>query len=146
MVSSAGLPGGDGHQQIYNRNRAVMSACGIDIRCRGRKLYLNYRTAEKSAARVATMHRAKGLEFDEVVLIAKSTLEMRDRDVIVAHDPKVKLIGWFKDYQKIGEMVNTTPAFPLQAAPEQVRGPEHPRHCGSGTSGEIGVESDDLLW
>ena len=27
--------------------------------------------AESSAARVATMHRAKGLEFDEVVLIAK---------------------------------------------------------------------------
>jgi hypothetical protein len=92
------------------------------------------------------MHRAKGLEFDEVVLIAKSTLEMRDRDVIVAHDPKVKLTGWFKDYQKISEMVNTTPAFPLQAAPEQVRCPEHPRHCGSGTSGEMGVESDDLLW
>jgi superfamily I DNA/RNA helicase len=27
--------------------------------------------AESCAARVATMHRAKGLEFDEVVLIAK---------------------------------------------------------------------------
>jgi hypothetical protein len=165
---------GDGHQRIYNRHRAAMSACGIDIRGRGRKLYLNYRTteeirraavallegcdvddldegtdeirkyksvargqepsfihvqhlenaltkalelvaealgasrsvcvmvpskhdaqdvlkalksagissaligpsdrdrAESSAARVATMHRAKGLEFDEVILIAKS--------------------------------------------------------------------------
>lgn len=164
---------GDGHQRIYNQHRASMSVCGIDIRGRGRKLYLNYRTteeirrsavallegcdvddldegsdevkkyksisrgpepavvqvahledafaraveivkvalgagrslcvmvstkreaqeilkalkeagiastligpnerdrAESSAARVATMHRAKGLEFDEVVLIAK---------------------------------------------------------------------------
>lgn len=167
---------GDGHQRIYNQHRASMSACGIDIRGRGRKLYLNYRTteeirrsavallegcevddldegsdevrkyksisrgpepaifhvphledafakavevvkvalgagrslcvmvstkretqetlkalkeagiastvigpnerdrAESSAARVATMHRAKGLEFDEVVLIAKPGL------------------------------------------------------------------------
>lgn len=166
---------GDGHQRIYNNHRASMSACGIDIRGRGRKLCLNYRTteeirraavallegcevddldegsdemrkyksisrgpepafiqvahledafakavevvtlalgagrsvcvmvptkheaqetlnflkaagiastligpnerdrAESSAARVATMHRAKGLEFDEVVLIAKPT-------------------------------------------------------------------------
>jgi hypothetical protein len=38
---------GDGHQRIYSRNRAVMSACGIDIRGRSRKLYLNYRTTEE---------------------------------------------------------------------------------------------------
>ena len=34
---------GDGHQRIYSRNRAAMSKCGIDIRGRSRKLYLNYR-------------------------------------------------------------------------------------------------------
>jgi hypothetical protein len=39
---------GDGHQRIYNRNRAVMSKCGIDIRGRSRKLYLNYRTTRAS--------------------------------------------------------------------------------------------------
>lgn len=38
---------GDGHQRIYSRNRAVMSACGIDIRGRSKKLYLNYRTTEE---------------------------------------------------------------------------------------------------
>lgn len=38
---------GDGHQRIYNHHRASMSACGIDIRGRGRKLYLNYRTTEE---------------------------------------------------------------------------------------------------
>ena len=47
-------------------------------------------------------------------------------------------IGW-------GEMVNTTSAFPLQAAPEQLRGPEHPRQCGSGKNGEIGVEACNFL-
>ena len=30
---------GDGHQRIYPRHRAFMSACGIDIRGRSRKLF-----------------------------------------------------------------------------------------------------------
>ena len=38
---------GDGHQRIYKKNRAAMSRCGIDIRGRSRKLYLNYRTTEQ---------------------------------------------------------------------------------------------------
>lgn len=38
---------GDGHQRIYAKNKASMSSCGIDIRGRGKKLYLNYRTTEE---------------------------------------------------------------------------------------------------
>ncbi len=38
---------GDSHQRIYSRNRAAMSKCGIDIRGRSRKLYLNYRTTDE---------------------------------------------------------------------------------------------------
>lgn len=38
---------GDGHQRIYSRNRAAMSRCGIYIRGRSRKLYLNYRTTDE---------------------------------------------------------------------------------------------------
>ncbi len=38
---------GDGHQRIYSRHRAAMSKCGIDIRGRSRKLYLNYRTTDE---------------------------------------------------------------------------------------------------
>jgi superfamily I DNA/RNA helicase len=38
---------GDGHQRIYSRNRAAMSKCGIDIRGRAKKLYLNYRTTDE---------------------------------------------------------------------------------------------------
>lgn len=55
---------GDGHQRIYSRNRASMSACGIDIRGRSRKLYLNYRTTEEiRRLAVATL---EGCEVDDL--------------------------------------------------------------------------------
>ncbi|MEC9483103.1 MAG: UvrD-helicase domain-containing protein [Halomonas sp.] len=38
---------GDGHQRIYGR-RASLSRCGINIRGRGRKLRINYRTTEQT--------------------------------------------------------------------------------------------------
>ncbi|MFT3801169.1 MAG: AAA family ATPase [Burkholderiaceae bacterium] len=38
---------GDGHQRIYTRHKAAMSKCGIDIRGRSRKLYINYRTTDE---------------------------------------------------------------------------------------------------
>ena len=37
---------GDGHQRIY-RSRAVMGRCGINIKGRGHKLKINYRTTEQ---------------------------------------------------------------------------------------------------
>lgn len=55
---------GDGHQRIYPRNRAAMSKCGIDIRGRSRKLYLNYRTtAEIRAQAVALL---EGVDVDDL--------------------------------------------------------------------------------
>ncbi len=55
---------GDGHQRIYARNRASMSVCGIDIRGRARKLYLNYRTTEEiRRLAVATL---EGCEVDDL--------------------------------------------------------------------------------
>lgn len=55
---------GDGHQRIYPRNRAAMSKCGIDIRGRSRKLYLNYRTtAEIRNQAVALL---EGVEVDDL--------------------------------------------------------------------------------
>jgi len=39
---------GDAHQRIYSRHRVVLSRCGIEIRGRGRKLRLNYRTTEQT--------------------------------------------------------------------------------------------------
>lgn len=55
---------GDGHQRIYTRNRASMSASGINIRGRSRKLYLNYRTTEEiRRVAVATL---EGCEVDDL--------------------------------------------------------------------------------
>jgi superfamily I DNA/RNA helicase len=55
---------GDGHQRIYPRNRAAMSRCGIDIRGRSRKLYLNYRTtAEIRNQAVALL---EGVDVDDL--------------------------------------------------------------------------------
>ena len=39
---------GDAHQRIYSRHRVVLGRCGVDIRGRGRKLRLNYRTTEET--------------------------------------------------------------------------------------------------
>jgi superfamily I DNA/RNA helicase len=55
---------GDGHQRIYTRNRAAMSKCGIDIRGRSRKLYLNYRTTDE--IRRAAVAILEGCEVDDL--------------------------------------------------------------------------------
>lgn len=55
---------GDGHQRIYKQHQASMSSCGIDIRGRGRKLYLNYRTTEE--IRRAAIALLEGCEVDDL--------------------------------------------------------------------------------
>ena len=55
---------GDGHQRIYSRNRAVMSKCGIDIRGRSRKLYLNYRTTDEIRRQAVAL--LEGCEVDDL--------------------------------------------------------------------------------
>ena len=55
---------GDGHQRIYSRHRAAMSRCGIDIRGRSKKLYLNYRTTEQ--IRLQAVALLQGCEVDDL--------------------------------------------------------------------------------
>ena len=55
---------GDGHQRIYGRNRASMSKCGIDIRGRSRKLYLNYRTTDEIRRQAVAL--LEGCEIDDL--------------------------------------------------------------------------------
>jgi superfamily I DNA/RNA helicase len=55
---------GDGHQRIYKKNKAAMSRCGIDIRGRSRKLYLNYRTTEE--IRKVAVALLEGIEVDDL--------------------------------------------------------------------------------
>lgn len=54
---------GDCHQRIYGR-RAVLGRCGIDIRGRARKLYLNYRTTEQTRAWSARL--LEGRKIDDL--------------------------------------------------------------------------------
>lgn len=55
---------GDGHQRIYSRHKAVLGRCGIDIRGRSRKLYLNYRTTDE--IRRAAVALLEGREVDDL--------------------------------------------------------------------------------
>lgn len=55
---------GDGHQRIYNRNKAAMSRCGIDIRGRAKKLYLNYRTTDEIRKQAVAL--LEGCEIDDL--------------------------------------------------------------------------------
>jgi len=54
---------GDAHQRIYS-HRVVLSHCGIDIRGRGRKLRINYRTTEET--RSWAVHLLEGRSFDDL--------------------------------------------------------------------------------
>lgn len=55
---------GDGHQRIYSRHRAAMSKCGIDIRGRSRKLYLNCRTTDEIRRQAVAL--LEGCEVDDL--------------------------------------------------------------------------------
>lgn len=55
---------GDGHQRIYNRHRASMSRCGIDIRGRSKKLYINYRTTDEIRRQAVAL--LEGIDIDDL--------------------------------------------------------------------------------
>lgn len=54
---------GDGHQRIYGR-RAALSRCGINIRGRGKKLRINYRTTEQTRRFAVAL--LEGQEIDDL--------------------------------------------------------------------------------
>lgn len=64
---------GDGHQRIYAKNRATMSTCGIDIRGRSSKLYLNYRTTEEIRREAVAL--LEGIEADDLGAFIRQALE-----------------------------------------------------------------------
>lgn len=55
---------GDGHQRIYSRHKAAMSKCGIDIRGRSRKLYINYRTTDEIRRQAVAL--LEGIDVDDL--------------------------------------------------------------------------------
>jgi superfamily I DNA/RNA helicase len=54
---------GDGHQRIYHR-KASLGRCGINIRGRGKKLRINYRTTEEIRRYAVSV--LEGIEFDDM--------------------------------------------------------------------------------
>lgn len=112
---------GDGHQRIYAKNRATMSSCGIDIRGRARKLYLNYRTTEE--IRLEAISLLEGVEVDDLdggsdeIVRYKSLLHGPKPDRIqgasmeAVHEGLVEFIRRALEENqdtKIGVMANTT--------------------------------------
>lgn len=72
---------GDGHQRIYGRNRTALGRCGIDIRGRGRKLYVNYRTTEEIRNRAVAI--LQGCEVDDL----DGALDENKRYKSLSHGP-----------------------------------------------------------
>ena len=54
---------GDAHQRIY-RHKVILSQCGINIKGRGKKLKINYRTTEEN--RQWAVNLLKGIPFDDL--------------------------------------------------------------------------------
>ncbi len=77
---------GDGHQRIYKRNQAVMGQCGINIRGRGRKLYLNYRTTDE--IRNYALGILSGREIDDL----DGGIDENKRYKSLSHGPKPQIV------------------------------------------------------
>jgi superfamily I DNA/RNA helicase len=54
---------GDAHQRIY-RHKVILSQCGINVRGRGKRLKINYRTTEENRAWAVNL--LKGVNFDDL--------------------------------------------------------------------------------
>jgi len=101
---------GDGHQRIYPRNRAAMSKCGIDIRGRSRKLYLNYRTtAEIRAQAVALL---EGVDVDD---LDEGHDELR-RYKSLSHGPRPAVVRVDSLEEAIANAVETVKAWKFAEA------------------------------
>ena len=90
---------GDGHQRIYDRHRAAMTSCGIDIRGRSRKLYLNYRTTEE--IRRAAVALLEGCQVDD---LDDGSDEVRKYKSL-SHGPAPKTIGYKHLDEALGGLV-----------------------------------------
>ncbi len=93
---------GDGHQRIYRRN-AVMGQSGINIRGRGRKLKINYRTTEQIKRFAVSI--LEGKEIDDMDEGIDSTLSYKSltsgvEPVLRGFDSEKSEIHWIADQVK----------------------------------------------
>ncbi|HIF69517.1 MAG TPA: hypothetical protein EYQ29_09455, partial [Candidatus Lambdaproteobacteria bacterium] len=89
---------GDGYQRIYGRNRAVMGKCGINIRGRSRKLYLNYRTTDE--IRKYAVNLLEGRALDDL----DGELDENKRYKSLSHGPE-PIIENVHNLEQTGETI-----------------------------------------
>jgi superfamily I DNA/RNA helicase len=89
---------GDAHQRIYNR-RASMSACGINIVGRSRRLKLNYRTTQEIRSWAVAV--LQGVSVDDLDS-GKDTL---DGYVSIEHGIAPQLSGYDSDKDELNALV-----------------------------------------
>lgn len=94
---------GDGHQRIYRRN-AVMAHSDIDIRGRGRKLKINYRTTEQIKRFAVSI--LEGKEIDDMDDGLDTTLSYKSltsglEPIIQGQNDETTEIQWIADQVKI---------------------------------------------
>ncbi|WP_404359807.1 3'-5' exonuclease [Methylotuvimicrobium sp. KM1] len=94
---------GDGHQRIYHR-KAVLGKCGINIRGRGKKLRINYRTTEE-IRRFAT-RILEGIPIDDMDDSLDSLMDYRS--LMHGDYPDVHHFSSISDESKwIGEKIES---------------------------------------
>lgn len=96
---------GDAHQRIYNR-RASMSACGINIVGRSRKLKLNYRTTHEIRAWAVAV--LKGLSIDDLDT-GEDTL---DGYVSIEHGMAPQLAGYGSESEELAALAQWAKELP----------------------------------
>ena len=118
---------GDGHQRIYNRNKAALGRCGINIVGRASKLYINYRTTDE--IRRNALAYLEGCEIDD--LNEGTDENSRYKSLSHGPDPFVEragsteeagqlLLRYLKDWQEPSGLV-TCVIVPSQALRDQFR-------------------------
>ncbi len=108
---------GDGHQRIY-RKRVVLSHAGVNIRGRGRRLRINYRTTDEIRRYAVAL--LEGVEIDDLDASADSTRGYRS--LMHGEVPEIQVCKSFEDeVEAVAEW--------LQASEPSQDAPGHCRTC-----------------
>jgi superfamily I DNA/RNA helicase len=99
---------GDGHQRIYTRNRAAMSKCGIDIRGRSNKLFLNYRTTDEIRKQAVAV--LEGCDIDDLDDGHDETKRYKS----LSHGPVPRVIDVPSNEEAMSQAVNLVKAWAEQ--------------------------------
>lgn len=83
---------GDGHQRIY-RKRVVLSRAGVNIRGRGRRLRINYRTTDEIRRYAVAV--LEGVQFDD--LDAGDDSKVGYRSLMHGEVPELRVADTFED-------------------------------------------------